>query len=80
MDGQTRGEIAPLLDRLRSDLLGGNLQMARIQLAMAYDAIYAATGRLTSSTEGSVVLDLAELSAIRLSLVPAARALGVAAQ
>ncbi len=80
MDGRTRGDVAPVLGLLRSSLLAGNLQSARIQLAMAYDAIDAAGRRLSGSGDASVVLDLAELSAIRLSLVPAARALGVAAQ
>jgi hypothetical protein len=80
MDARARADLAPVLNRLRSDLLAGNLQLARIQLAMAYDAVDAAGKRLGSSGDASVVLDLAELSAIRLSLVPAASALGVAAQ
>ncbi len=80
MDDRTRRDVTPVLGLLRSSLLAGNLQSARIQLAMAYDAIDAAGRRLSSSGDASVVLDLAELSAIRLSLVPAARAVGVAAQ
>lgn len=80
MDDRTRTELAPVLARLRSDLLAGNVQLARIQLAVAYDAVDAAGRRLGSSGDASVVLDLADLSAIRLSLVPTAAALGVAAQ
>lgn len=80
MDDRTRTEVAPVLNALRSDLLAGRLQTARIQLAMAYDAVDAAGKRLGSSGDAGVVLDLAELSAIRLSLVPAAAALGVAAR
>lgn len=77
-DARTRVELTPVLDALRQDLLGGRLHAARLALARSYDAVDLADARLSGSGDDAVVLDLADLSAIRLALVPASRALGVA--
>ena len=78
MDARTRADLAPVLDALRTDLQAGRLAVARYQLALAYDALDLAGRRLGASGDAAVVLDLADISAIRLALVPASAALGIA--
>jgi hypothetical protein len=78
MDRRASADLRIVLGRLRSELLAGRIDASRIQLARSYDALDLAERRLSSSEDGSGVLDLADLSAVRLALVPAANALGVA--
>lgn len=75
MDDRARTELPPVLNALRAELLAGRLGSARLQLARSYDAVDMAERRLGGT---ALVLDLADLSAIRLALVPASAALGVA--
>jgi len=77
MDARARTDLGLALDLLRRELLAGRLSTARIALARAYDAVDMADARLDTSADVAVVLDLADISAIRLALVPASTALGV---
>lgn len=78
-DARARAELAPVLGALRAELLAGRLAAARLQLARSYDAVDLADRRMSRPGATESLLDLANLSAIRLALVPAAAALGVAA-
>lgn len=77
LDARARAELPGVLNALRADLLAGRLDRARIQLARSYDALERAAAVAGGSDDPSRVLDLADLSAIRLALVPASAALGV---
>ena len=79
MNTRARAELPGVLNALRGELLAGRLDQARIQLARSYDALGRASGGAIGSVDPSLALDLADLSAIRLALVPAATALGVGA-
>ncbi len=70
VDARARSEASAVIGGLRSELLAGRLDAARVQLAYAHHWV---AGAGTS-------LNDAERSAIRLSLVPAAAALGVQAR
>jgi len=74
MDARTREQIGPALGTLRGDLLAGRFEIGRQSLAVAYAALQTAESRPLGAG------DIADLAAIRLSLVPAADALGVAAR
>lgn len=80
IDTRARAELPAVLNGLREALLAGRLSEARMQLARSYDALELAGQRLSGSGDAALVLDLADLSAVRLALVPASAALGVAAQ
>lgn len=66
-DARARAELADVLGLLRRELLAGRHATARVQLAYAYDWV----------ERGGDRLNIAELSAIRLALVPSSLALGV---
>lgn len=80
MDSRTRADLGGRLTALRAALLSGDRATARMQLAHAYDVVDAASGRLRANGSDAVLLDLADLSVIRLALVPASQALGVGAR
>lgn len=72
-DRATSSRLTPALDALSAHLAAGRLQSARIQLASVYDLL----DELERVGGAGLSPDAPELSAIRLSLVPTARALGV---
>jgi hypothetical protein len=80
LDTRARADLPVVLNALREALLAGRMSEARMQLARSYDALELAGQRLSGSGDAALVLDMADLSAIRLALVPASAALGVAAQ
>lgn len=80
LDTRARAELPVVLDALRGALLAGRLSDARLQLARSYDALELAGTRLSGSGSDALVLDLVDLSAVRLALVPASAALGVASR